>query len=145
MTEVAVKVTELNVPKSASARWQKIVGPLAAITGAAGKGNTLTSVGSDAKEVHPLISVTLTVYRPALVTSISLVVNALLQRNLVAAPLKLSKEDCNFALIGVPSQNPNLVNAVIVGVFGLANIVISTSSEISDLQPIPFESLLFEV
>ena len=41
----------------------------------------------------------------------SLVVNALLQRNLVAAPLKLSNEDCNFALIGVPSQNPNLVNA----------------------------------
>ena len=50
--------------------------------------------------------------------STSLVVNALLQRNLVAAPLKLSNDDCNLAAIGVSAQNPNFVNAVIVGVLG---------------------------
>ena len=52
--------------------------------------------------------------------STSLVVKALLQRNLVAEPLKLSNDDCNLAAIGVPSQNPNFVNAVIVGVLGRA-------------------------
>ena len=77
--------------------------------------------------------------------STSLVVKALLQRNLVAAPLKLSNDDCNFAVISSTSQYLNLVNAVIVGVFGRSNMVIDTSSDTSDLHPMLFESLFFEV
>lgn len=49
---------------------QNVVGPFAEITGAAGNGFTVTTVGVEGFEVQPFPSVTVTVYEPAVDTVI---------------------------------------------------------------------------
>lgn len=118
VAEDEVKVT---LPPS-----QKVSAPLALMTGAAGIGLTVTTVSSEAPEVHPAV-VTLTVNVPEVETVIDGVVSP------VDHVLPVAEDEVNVTF--PPSQNVNAPLALMIGVAGAPGSV-SDCDSVLEAQPL---------
>lgn len=106
---------------------QKLVGPLAVITGVAGKGFTVTTVGAETGETHWLASVICTVNVPEEETAIEEVVEPFDHRK---SPVP-EAESCTDP----PWQKVSGPLADIMGVPGLGFTVTIVDCETAEMQP----------